>query len=479
MKLAQEIINFIFGIGLFINALLFIPQAIRIFKTRSTAGVSFFTFLGFLLIQLTAVLYGLIYQDYILAGGYFLSMVTCSMVIFLIIYYQHPKIMTAEIPTGGINILERLEMLENIIALMPGHVYWVDKEGAYLGCNDNQAKSAGLNSRKEIIGKSNRDLPWNINRGVLPEALDRINIEVIRTGKAVKIEEPALLRDGTEAVFLSHKVPLWNGEGRIIGMVGISIDMTEAKKSEEELILARNKAETANQTKTEFLENMRHDIRTSVSGMVGLSALLYEESDSPKVKQYTHELKAASQELLQFLNEILESLNVASGEIPLLKKKFSLKTILEKVIQLNKPKAIEKHLNLELSLDEKIPAFLMGDPIRIYRIVLELLVNALKFTHKGYVKIVAKIAKEEEGKIVLQIEVEDTGPGIRLEKQSELFIRFKRLSPSYQGIYQGTGLGLSIVKQFIDELEGEIDYSGGYGKGGYFICLIPVRRSLL
>ena len=81
--------------------------------------------------------------------------------------------------------------------------------------------------------------------------------------------------------------------------------------------------------------------------------------------------------------------------------------------------------------------------------------------------------------LVLQIEVEDTGLGIPLEKQSELFIRFKHLSSSYQGIYKGSGLGLSIVKQFIDELEGEIDYRGGYGKGGRFVCLIPLRRSLL
>jgi len=470
MEVAEKVIDFIFGAALFINALLFIPQAVKIVKTQSARGVSLFTFVGFLLLQVAAVLYGWVHGDYLLASGYLLSIVGCGINILLIGYYQGDK---------PLDCWERLEMLENIIALMPGHVYWVGKEGTYLGCNDNQAKSAGLKSRKEIIDKRNRDLPWNFNRSVLPEALDQINAEVMETGRTIKIEEPALLREGMEAVFLSHKVPLWNEQGKIIGMVGISIDVTEAKKTEQELIIARNRAEAANQAKTKFLENMRHDIRTAVSGIVGLSELLYEESRHLKIRQYTSELKASSQGLLLFLNEILESLNVASGEIPLLKKKFNLKTVLENVIQLNRPKAIEKHLSLEFLWDEKVPTCLVGDPVRIYRIVLELLANALKFTQEGYVRIAAKLAKITESNLVIQIEIEDTGFGIPYEKQSELFVRFKRLSPSYQGIYKGAGLGLSIVKQFIDELQGEIDYRAGHEKGGQFICLIPVRRSLL
>ena len=97
----------------------------------------------------------------------------------------------------------KIEMLENILALMPGHVYWVDAQGFYLGCNDNQAKAAGLLSRKDIVGKKNKDLPWNFNAGVLP-VLDRINQEVIQTGKPILLEEPAILEDGSELIFLSN-----------------------------------------------------------------------------------------------------------------------------------------------------------------------------------------------------------------------------------------------------------------------------------
>ena len=110
--------------------------------------------------------------------------------------------------------------------------------------------------------------------------------------------------------------------------------------------------------------------------------------------------------------------------------------------------------------------------------MLELIGNALKFTNQGYVKVCAKLAKKNEFKIVVRIEIEDTGPGIPTEKQQELFVRFKRLIPSYNGVYSGSGLGLFIAKQFIDDLEGEIYIESYPGKGTKFICLIPMRGSL-
>lgn len=428
MELAKGVVEFIFGAALFINARLFIPQALRILKTKSAKGISLLTFLGFFGIQLAIVVHGLIHQDALLVIGYLLSMITCGMVVLLAWYYRDTS------PENLDNNL--IEMLENILALMPGHVYWVDSKGTYLGCNDNQAKSAGLPSRKEIISKRNQDLPWNYNQNMLPEALDKINTEVMETGRTITVEEPALLQDGTQVVFLSTKAPIRNRQGRIMGMVGISIDITERKKAEAALVIEKHKAEAANQAKTEFLENMRHDIRTPLSGMVSGLALLSHTKEERKIKQYTNQLLDASQELLRFLNEVLESIQVASGEIPLLKKKFNLKDILEKVIKLSQPIAHAKNVSLGFTFDHNIPPYLIGDSDRIYRIVLELLVNALKFTPAGYVTVSTKLAQKNERDLVVQIEVADTGPGIPTEQQSNLFVRFKRLTPSYQDIYR-------------------------------------------
>ncbi len=564
MELFKEIIEWLFGTALLINSILFIPQAIKIFKTKSTQGVSLITFLGFLLIQLAVLLHGVTHQDYMLTIGYLLSIITCSMVVILILYYQKSgeqlniqevfaqlpaiiywknkqgislgcnspthnlfpteidqniiqtgktKIIEEQITTvnhelkhylsyqspltnhnkeiiGIVGIylditetkkitLERLELLENIIALMPGHVYWVNQQGFYLGCNDNQAKSAGLDSRKEIIGKKNSDLPWNFNAGMLPEALDKINQEVIKTGNTILLEEPAVLKDGTELIFLSNKVPIRNQTGSIIGMVGISIDITARKKAEAELLLEKTKAETANKAKTEFLENMRHDIRTSLTGIAGLSELLKNETDKNKIEYFTTHLAKSSHELLRFLNEVLESIQVASGEIPLLNKKFNLKEILENVVKLHHPIAIKKQLSLKLQIDKAIPKYLIGDPVRIYRILLELLANALKFTVKGHITIFAKLGKREDQTFVVKIFVEDTGIGIPYEKQQDLFVCFKRLTPSYEGIYKGRGLGLSIVKQFLEDLKGEIYVLSSLNKGSKFVCIIPLKVPLL
>ena len=236
---------------------------------------------------------------------------------------------------------------------------------------------------------------------------------------------------------------------------------------------------TADQAKTEFLHNMRHDIRTALTGMIGLLDLLQGQTDRDKIQEFTRILTKSSHELLRFLNEVLESIQVASGEIPLLNKKFDLREILDNIVKLHQPAAIKKQLDLTLEMDPAIPNCLIGDPVRIYRVVLELLANALKFTSKGTVNISASLAKREAQNVVINIFVEDTGIGIPPEKQQELFISFKRLTPSYENIYPGTGLGLFIVKQFLEDLKGEIYVESTLDKGSKFACVLPLKIPLL
>ncbi|MES2142514.1 MAG: ATP-binding protein, partial [Pseudomonadota bacterium] len=164
-----------------------------------------------------------------------------------------------------------------------------------------------------------------------------------------------------------------------------------------------------------------------------------------------------------------------------LKKKFELFPILEQVISLNKPQTILKNLSFQFNYDPAIPTYLLGDPIRIQRILLELITNALKFTDKGGVEVTARLMKEKtkSGQVIIKLCVSDTGIGILHDKQNEVYTRFKRLTPSYQGIYPGTGLGLSVVKQFIDDLEGEIQLDSQLNHGSTFICLIPFQEPLL
>lgn len=241
----------------------------------------------------------------------------------------------------------------------------------------------------------------------------------------------------------------------------------------------RSTAEMARHTKTVFLQNMQHEMRTPLSGIVNIAALIQSEAHNSNIQQYAENLAASSQALLNFLDEVLETVSISSGEIPLLKKKFNLQQTLEQIINLNRAKAQTKALKLSLDIDPKLPQFIIGDKVRIHRIGLELVANALNFTQHGHVTLKASLAKHQDRDIVIKLIVEDSGIGIAKAQQTEIYQQFKHITPSYQGIYKGSGLGLSIVKQFIEELSGEIYVQSESGQGSQFTCLIPLQTSLL
>ncbi len=365
--------------------------------------------------------------------------------------------------------------LENIVANMPGHVYWKDIDGVYLGCNNRQARSLGFNYGSEIIGKTDFDLPWGSG---VADIFRKNDLHIMKTGETLIIEEKSQV-DGKEAVVLSHKSPMRNKQGDIIGILGISIDISERKKIETELRFAKEQAEAASRAKTEFLEYMRHDIRTPLTGIVGFSDIIKSEADNPHIKEYAENLTASSYALLELMDEVLEAIRVSSGEIPQLKKKFIFKDILQHAFDLNKAKAASKRVEFSMNIDDSMPMYLLGDSIRIHRIALELLANALNFTDAGFVKLTVQLASQQNRDIIVKLIVQDSGMGIPKDKQQEIFLHFKRLTPSYKGIYKGAGLGLAVIKQFIDDLDGEIYVDSEPQKGTTFTCVIPLKVSLL
>jgi two-component system aerobic respiration control sensor histidine kinase ArcB len=363
-----------------------------------------------------------------------------------------------------------------LLRQLPSYVFWKNTDSVYLGCNEAFAHALGLSSPQDVIGKSDFDLPTTKKESIAYRADDK---EIMLTRQAkLNIEEEQTGLNGQKRILLTSKVPLLDNKGDVMGILGIYYDITQRKKLEDDLRKSKEAAEAASKAKTEFLENMRHDIRTPLTGIIGFASIIAEESEDPTIKGYVDNLVASSYALNDLLNEILEAIRIGS-EVPILKRKFDLKNKLSDIIKLTKPRALQKNIQLIFNCDEKIPRFLIGDSKRIHRIILELVTNALNFTHEGFVKLTAQLEKESERKIVLKIEVEDTGIGIPPEKQQEVFLHFKRLIPSYEGIYKGAGLGLSIVKQFVEELDGEV-YIESRGEGGTrFIIFIPLKKPLL
>lgn len=376
---------------------------------------------------------------------------------------------------------ESLIRLKTMIDALPGDVYCKDKSGVWTSLNKHCAESlyrmGFIKEAKEdeVLGKTDYDL---FDKQTA-DGYRGNDLEVMSARRQLTREETTLLPNGQKITLLSTKRPFFDKHNQVIGIVGNTFDITERKHMETELHHAKEKAEAANWAKTAFLENMRHDLRTPVSGIVGFSELIRLHANTPKLQEYATNLVAASHALLELLDEVLEAIRISSGEIPHMRKKFNLQHILNHIIQLNRPKALSKGLNLLLDWDSTLPHYVIGDKVRVHRIVLELIANALNFTDSGEVRLITRCAQKNHRELIIELRVEDTGIGIPKNKQQELYIQFNRLNPSYQGHYKGIGLGLSVVKQFIEELDGEIYVTSEPHKGTCFTCLIPLKEPLL
>ena len=374
------------------------------------------------------------------------------------------------------NNFSKKDYFDYLLTLTPSSVYWKDLNGVYLGCNLSMLEMVGLSSIREIIGKTDYDLPWKESAGTL----QKNDQEVIKSGTLQSFEETGKLSNGNTITVICNKMPLVNKSGEIIGSIGSSIDISRLKKTEIDLKKAKEAAEAASHAKTEFLENMRHDIRTPMSGIVGCARIIQSKPNDPEtVSEYAEDLVQSSESLLNFLNRILEGIKVATGEMPLLKRKFNFKKNIQDIIDLNKSLAAKKNLSLTLEVDEEVPPYLIGDPVRFQRIILELVTNALRFTQQGSIDVEVKLKKRKTQQDVIEIKVRDTGMGISKDKQEAIFTRFTRLTPAHQGIYKGLGLGLSIVKQLVDDLGGEIYVDSQLKQGTTFTCLLPFQEPLV
>ena len=385
------------------------------------------------------------------------------------------KLLMAKI-NAEIDSQTKTEFLEQLISELPANVYWKDPNGIILGCNDSNAKTSGFISGQDVIGKSDFDLlPNNPD---LAEFSRKNDLRIIKTGIKETFEEKAIV-NGKEKIYLSQKTPLRNKQKDIIGILGISIDITELKKAEQALLVSKEKAEAADKAKTEFLRNMRHDFRTPFSGILGMASILQEQEEDHHKKELLGDIANSAQILLEQLNEIADFIALEDGETPILEKQFDLHQVVTAIKRLLLPSAKNKNLNLSLTIENNLPQYIIGDKTRTSRILINLLTNSIKFTKDGEVSLSISVAKIEEQKIVIRFMVKDTGIGFSAKEKDLIFEKFSRLTPSYQGIYTGKGLGLRIVKQFLDEVGGEIHVKSKIDNGSTFVVLIPYKIPLL
>jgi len=364
--------------------------------------------------------------------------------------------------------------LKNIIAKIPGSIYWKDKNGVFLGCNEFVARMAGLTSPEEVIGKSDKELVWKEHA----ETLRKTDQMIMESEAETNIEEVVTLADGSTITMLTNKAPLYDNNGRVIGVLGVSIDITEKKMMEQSLLLANAKAEAASEAKSEFMANMSHDLRTPLTGILGLVEILAGKSlTAEQQKTYLTALAESANRLLDVVETILDFDRLYSGRIDIASDPFDLQVLIESVVDNIGHQAREKLLDIVIDYPADVPRFIIGDTKCVTQILLNLMGNAIKYTDKGQIMIgVDRLTHyEDNGELMLQFTVEDSGIGISKENLDRIFGCFNRLEPSYKGLRKGSGLGLTIVQEIVRKLKGEISVNSSPGVGSTFRVKIPFK----
>ncbi|MGB2668999.1 MAG: response regulator [Candidatus Acidiferrum sp.] len=261
---------------------------------------------------------------------------------------------------------------------------------------------------------------------------------------------------------------LKDANGKPTDMYGVSQDITEFKRLEMELSAAKRIAEAATKAKSDFLANMSHEIRTPMNAILGMTHLALKTDVTPKQRDYLTKTKAAAQSLLGIINDILDFSKIEAGKLDMEKTDFRLEEVIANVSSMVCQKAHDKNLEFLIASPHDIPPNLVGDPLRLGQILINLVSNAVKFTQKGEIVLTIALLEKVLDRVNLKFSVRDTGIGMTAEQSARLFQAFSQADSSTTREYGGTGLGLSISKRLIEMMGGNIWVESSYGVGSTF-----------
>lgn len=334
-------------------------------------------------------------------------------------------------------------------------------EGRYLTVNPAMVKILGYDSAEEMI-----DTIKNLRDQVYVNPGDREKILEIseREGQLKDFRTRYYRKDGSIIDVSVSGVTVRNEEGKTLFYEGAVEDITQKKRAEE-LKIEKEAAEAATEAKSSFLANMSHEIRTPMNAIIGLTELALKTDMTPKQYDYLNKIHLSSQALLGIINDILDFSKIEAGKLEMEEVEFSVSEVINNLSDMFSGKVSEKGIELLQFISDDVPRALVGDPLRLGQVLINLVSNAVKFTEEGHVLIKVSTVKKESEVVRLRFAVQDSGIGISRENLPKLFASFTQADGSTTRKYGGTGLGLAICKRLVHMMGGSIDTESEEGVG--------------
>jgi PAS domain S-box-containing protein len=395
-----------------------------------------------------------------------------------------------ELKRGETALREANDFLRSVLDNIPIRIFWKDSDSRYLGCNTLFARDAGFSTPAEVIGKTDYETTWKAH-AVAYRADDQ---ETMESGTSkLGYEVAQWTAEGNLIWLLVSKVPMCDERQQARRILGFYQDITEEKcvaeeldghrhhledlvaKRTRELLVARQQADAANESKTTFLANMSHEIRTPVNAIIGMNHLLRRAGVTAEQASRLDKIDSASRHLMSIINDILDLSKIEANRYELESTDFHLSSVLDSVGSIISQSAQDKGLRVELDHDA-VPQWLRGDPTRLRQALLNYAGNAVKFTDQGSIAVRARLIEDSGSELLIRFEVVDTGIGIVPDEIGRVFEMFEQGDASTTRKYGGTGLGLAITRRLARLMGGDAGAESNPGQGSTFWFSARLQR---
>ena len=395
-------------------------------------------------------------------------------------------------------IIQESQYARSLIEASLDPLFTINPAGKITDMNNASVNIIGM-SREKLIGTDFFDYFTE------PQKAREVYQEVF--AKESVADSPLTLRhtEGKLTDVLFNGSIYKDNSGNVMGVVIVARDITDQKRIEKELVEAKifaelateiaeeakgkaektaliaeeatRKAEVAVQAKQQFLSNMSHEIRTPMNAIIGFTKVLLKTELEDKQHEYLSAIKVSGEALTVLINDILDLAKVDAGKMTFEQIPFKMNSSISAMLHLFETKIQEKNLELIKIYDANIPEVLVGDPVRLHQIILNLVSNAVKFTTQGNITVSIKLLNEDEQQVTIEFSITDTGIGITPEKIKTVFEVFQQASSGTSRLYGGTGLGLAIVKQLVEPQGGSINVTSKVGVGSTFSFVLSFKKT--